>query len=349
MFSETQLPRERISSKETTSQESEPLKDAASLNVGEELVHVALQQKLQLDSITVKSAPLSEECMHEQSRQLDCKPVSRCVADLSGRPYFETMYISCSDTTFYIRISLSSRRSPCQEVPVVVEHGHLLGRSHVPQSSFGEINAEITASRSSSVPSKIEARRHAFDKLQDHDDPLKHKEEAVMASLQCNADSLHAALLELEGGDDSLHESCDERDEDLYESDDRPMCSPGLFSVTPTSLPNHNEMPSVASSACSVSSIRTVPHSISEQVSVASVPSAPVLSLKAWISFRFVFAAVVFLSVPSGISEQHTLVTEGSSPDSRCTCSGSSRLARGCRRVGIRNFRLDFGAPRARR
>ncbi len=81
VFSETPLS---ISAEKNTSEikesqnVSEPVKDAARRRlIGDDLIHVSLQQKLQLDSIMVNSASLSEESFLERSRQSDCKPVHR--------------------------------------------------------------------------------------------------------------------------------------------------------------------------------------------------------------------------------------------------------------------------------
>ncbi len=99
VFSDTPMPKasERISSTNTKSQRaSEPVRDAASRTVGDDLVHVALKQKLQLDSITVNSANLSQESNNEHSKHPDCKPVSRYVAEFLGSKYYiVTIRIFC--------------------------------------------------------------------------------------------------------------------------------------------------------------------------------------------------------------------------------------------------------------
>jgi hypothetical protein len=206
-----------------------------------------------------------------------------------------------TDEAFSSRISLSSRRSLSRENPVsLVEHDSLLESNIAGQDgSFVEIDAAITATRSASIPSKIEIGHNALTEPRDYDDPMKHKEEAVLASLQCNADSLHAALMELEHDADCVHESYEEHGEGLQESGVRPIGSLGLSSITPTLPPKDDAMLSMSSSACSFSSM---PHCISEKVSIATnVPIVSLLSMKPWISFRAILATVVFLSVPSGM------------------------------------------------
>ncbi len=194
------------------------------------------------------------------------------------------------------RISLTSRRSPSHESPILQVNHELLASSHDLPARSGEID-NATASRSASIPSRNEAKQHPFAKQRD--DLLLHKEEAVLTSLQCNAECLHAALVEFE--DESLLESFDERDESLRECETQPMCSLGQSSVSQTLLPSHDEMPNVVSAAPSTSTVNSMPHHTLEHVSVASVPVSPVLGLKPWISFRFVVATLVFLSAPSGI------------------------------------------------
>ena len=74
---------ERTSSESTKSQQAtKPVNAAVSRTVGDDLVQVALQQKLQLDSITVNGASLSEVSIQERTSHPDCKPISRCVAEL---------------------------------------------------------------------------------------------------------------------------------------------------------------------------------------------------------------------------------------------------------------------------
>lgn len=193
---------------------------------------------------------------------------------------------------------MSSRRSPSHESPdVVAEHDNLSENNHIPHESFGETDVAILSPRLTSIRSPVEARHHVFSEPQDRCDPLKHKEDAVLASLKYNAESLHAALMEIGDDANSVHASYEESDEGLHESGFRTMNLLGLSSVTPALLPN-DDMPSAISSACSNN---MMPRFNSEQVSLANVPIAPLFSMKPWISFRLVFAAVIFLSVPSGM------------------------------------------------
>ncbi len=174
-----------------------------------------------------------------------------------------------------------------------------------------------------SIPSRSGVKQHLSANPPDNDDPLTHKEEAVLASLQCNADSLHAALLEFE--EDSLHESY-ELENGLNESGIQPIT---LSSVAPTLIPRHDELPSVAKVTHSAFSLTSIPRHDLKQVS-ASVTASPVLALKPWISFQFVLLGVILLSAPSGIAVS---LADDFWKFTKSTCTGSSPccFARSCR------------------